>query len=265
MNRPTIILLLSICSFFCKLSNTSAKGIHDTIPVKHSTDAVLDDWDPSSFDLHEPSGIHMAIENDTEKLYVAMYVTKREVQKILALAGVRLLIDVKGKKKEATYIEFPLQKDPQTAALAIAEMENNESGNPDQLSKHMFLLKKNGFKNQLQETEIQAITAPTDIQISFGWDEKSVLYIEYEIPFKSITDYTTLKNKEITVGFKINALEVPPPEPKSVVTTTKIVAIPVGSISPSNFRTPSNRDFSKVATTKALSQQQSFWMKHQVN
>lgn len=261
MNRFTIILLLSICSFFCIASNSLAKGIHDTIPVKHSTDAILDDWDPSSFDLHEPSGIKMAIENDTEKLFVAIYVTKREVQKVLALAGMRLLIDIKGKKKEATYLEFPLQKEPQTAALAIAEMGNNENGSPDQLSKHMILLKKNGFKNQLQENEIQAITSTSDIQVSFGWDEKTVLYIEYEVPFKSLTDYASLKNKEITVGFKINALEVPPPEPKQVITTTKTVAVPAGSISPSNFRGSTNRDFSKAVTTKTLAQQQSFWMK----
>lgn len=265
MERYTFILLLSICFFFCKLPNLSAKAAYDTIPVKHTTDAILDDWDPSSFDFHEPSGIHMAIENDTEKLFIAIYATKKEVQRVLALAGMRLMIDVKGKKKEVTYVEFPIEKDPQTIALAIAEMENGENVNPDQFSKHMFLLKKNGFKNQLQETEIQAITAPSDIQLSFGWDEKSVFYIEYEIPFKSLGDYTILKNKEITVGFKINALEVPIPEPKPVATTTKIVAAPVGSVAPSNFRTPANRDFSKAATTKLLSQQQSFWMKHVLN
>lgn len=265
MNRCTTILLLSFCTFFCMLSNASAKGVHDTIPMKHTTDAVLDDWDPSSFDFHEPSGIHMAIENDTEKLFIAMYVTKKEVQRVLALAGMRLLIDVKGKKKEATYIEFPVQKDPQTTGLALTEMGNSENVDPDQFSKHMFLLKKNGFKNQIQETEIQAITTLSDIQISFGWDEKSVFYIEYEIPFKSLADYTTLKNKEISVGFKINALEVPIPEPRTVVTTTKLVAVPAGSVAPSNLRTPTNRDFSKAATTKILAQQQSFWMKHVLN
>lgn len=265
MKQLITISLLTICFFLTTTPYASANGILDTIPVKHTTDAVLDDWDPASFDVHDLSGIHMAIENDSEKLYIGLYVTNKEVQRKLALAGMRMMIDIKGKKKENTYIEFPLQKDPQTAALALAETENTEKSIPDQLAKHMLFLKKKAFKNQLEETEIQAIASPSDMLLSFGWDEKSVLYMEYEIPFQKLADYTTLKNKEITVGFRINALEVPIPEPKQIITTTTLIAVPAGSVLPSNLRTNGNNRLDKNPANKTVSTQQSFWMKHQIN
>ncbi|MBL0883904.1 MAG: hypothetical protein IBJ16_11260 [Chitinophagaceae bacterium] len=263
---------INIFLFFLTLSvfgmvNVQATNVCDTLPIKHITNGELDDWDPASFDIHDLSGIRFAAENDKTKLYVAMYIMDPSLQKRMALAGMQLLIDVKGKKRESTYIEFPVKKDP-LSELPAPDLEGQNTSFTERLAAGMLLLKKKGFKDQSQEIEMELIGTESDILLSFGWDERNVLYIEYEIPLKRLAITEDFIGKEIMVGFKLNAQESLPQPPKAVTQigsfNARLVGVPAGS-GPPSARTTGAQNSNSPPPNKILQPQQIFWMKHVLN
>jgi hypothetical protein len=256
MFRFTTIFLFFLSLSVIHASNVQANDACDTLPYKHTTNGELDDWDPASFDIHELSGIRFATENDKEKLYIAMYIIDQSVQKRIAQAGMQVMIDVKGKKRESTYIEFPVKKDPLTEMPASDLQAQNQSFT-ERLAASMLFLKKKELAGRA-----------SDIMLSFGWDERNVLYIEYEIPLKKLAAVENLVGKEISVGFKLNAQESLPLPPKPVTPigsfNAKLVSVPAGSGPPAS-RTTSTQNANPTPANKILQPQQLFWMKHVLN
>lgn len=267
MFRFTTIFLLFLSLSVTNASNVLANEACDTLPYKHTTNGELDDWDPASFDIHELSGIRFATENDKEKLYIAMYITDQSVQKRIAQAGMQVMIDAKGKKRESTYIEFPVRKDP-LSEMPASDLQAQNQSFTERLAASMLFLKKKGFRDQLQDIEMELAGRVSDIMLSFGWDERNVLYIEYEIPLKRIAAVENLVGKEITVGFKLNAQESLPLPPKPVTPigsfNAKLVGVPAGS-GPPVSRTTSTQNANPTPANKILQPQQLFWMKHVLN
>lgn len=267
MFRFTTIFLLFLSLSVTNASNVLANEACDTLPYQHTTNGELDDWDPASFDIHELSGIRFATENDKEKLYIAMYITDQSVQKRIAQAGMQVMIDAKGKKRESTYIEFPVRKDP-LSEMPASDLQAQNQSFTERLAASMLFLKKKGFRDQLQDIEMELAGRVSDIMLSFGWDERNVLYIEYEIPLKRIAAVENLVGKEITVGFKLNAQESLPLPPKPVTPigsfNAKLVGVPAGS-GPPVSRTTSTQNANPTPANKILQPQQLFWMKHVLN
>ena len=267
MFRFTTIFLLFLSLSVIDASDVQANDACDTLPYKHTTNGELDDWDPASFDIHELSGIRFATENDKEKLYVAMYITDQSLQKRIAQAGMQLMIDVKGKKRESTYIEFPVKKDP-LSEMPAPDLQAQNQSFAERLAASMLFLKKKGFKDQLQDIEMELAGRASDIMLAFGWDERNVLFIEYEIPLKRLAAVENLVGKEITVGFKLNAQESLPLPPKPVTPigsfNAKLVGVPAGSGPPAS-RTTSTQNANPTPANKILQPQQLFWMKHVLN
>jgi hypothetical protein len=267
---------LTILSTMIVLMCLHSKDLHahrslpDTV-IKHSTDAVLDDWDPSAFDIHEASGIRMAADNDTEKLYIALYITNKDVQKRVMLGGMQLFIDTKAKKKEGTFIEFPVQKTPQELAQYFSVKTAEQSSSDvqtfrEQMAGSMLFLKKTGFKGQQYDTELQPINTPNEIMVSFGWDDRSIMYIEYEIPFNKLGEKVSLVNKPLSVGIKLNAVNSPTPSEQPMRTSTKVIAMPLSAGPPSsaNFGTSTTGFRTNQPINKSTFPEQSFWLKHQI-
>ena len=267
MFRFTTIFLFFLSLSVIDASYVQANDACDTFPYKHITNGELDDWDPASFDIHELSGIRFATENDKEKLYIAMYIIDQSVQRRIAQAGMQLMIDVKGKKRESTYIEFPVKKDP-LSEIPAPDLQGQNQSFTERLAASMLFLKKKGFKDQLQEIEMELAGTASDIMLSFGWDERNVLYIEYEIPLKRLAVLDNLMGKEITVGFKLKAQESLPLPPKPVTPigsfNARLVGVPAGS-SPPTSRTTSTQNANPTPANKILQPQQLFWMKHILN
>ena len=267
MFRHTTIFLLFLSLSIIRVADVQAKGAYDTLLYKHITNGELDDWDPASFDIHELSGIRFATENDKEKLYIAMYIMDQSVQKRISQAGMLLMIDMKGKKKESTFIEFPVKKDP-LSEIPATDVQGQDQSYIERLAASMLFMKKRGFKDQSQEIEMELVGTTSDIMLAFGWDEKNVLYIEYEIPLKRLAAVENLIGKEITVGFKLNAQESLPQPPKPVTQigsfNARIVAVPAGSAPPTS-RTTGNQTNNATPANKILQPQQLFWMKHVFN
>jgi len=267
MFRFTTIFLFFLSLSVIDASYVQANDACDTFPYKHITNGELDDWDPASFDIHELSGIRFATENDKEKLYIAIYIIDQSVQRRIAQAGMQLMIDVKGKKRESTYIEFPVKKDP-LSEMPAPDLQGQNQSFTERLAASMLFLKKKGFKDQLQEIEMELAGTASDIMLSFGWDERNVLYIEYEIPLKRLAVLDNLMGKEITVGFKLKAQESLPLPPKPVTPigsfNARLVGVPAGS-GPPTSRTTSTQNANPTPANKILQPQQLFWMKHILN
>jgi hypothetical protein len=262
----TIFLLFLPLSIIC-VSDVQAIGICDTLPVQHTTNGELDDWDPASFDIHEPSGIRFATENDKEKLYVAMYIINPSIQKRICNTGMQLMIDAKGKKRESTYIEFPIKKEGLTDIPAY-DTQGQDQSYTERLAASMLFLKKRGFKDQTQEIEMAPVGAASDIALAFGWDERNILYIEYEIPLKRLAVAESLIGKEMMVGFKLNSQESLPEQPKPVTRVgsfdARLVAVPAGSGPPAT-RTANAIPSNSTSGNKISAPQQLFWLKHVLN
>ncbi len=267
MFRHTTIFLLFLSLSVIRVADVRANDACDTLPYKHITNGELDDWDPASFDIHELSGIRFATENDKEKLYIALYIIDQSVQKRIAQAGMLLMIDVKGKKRESTYIEFPVKKDP-LSEMPAPDLQAQNQSFAERLAASMLFLKKKGFKDQLQDIEMELVGTASDIMLSFGWDERNVLYIEYEIPLKRLAATENLVGKEITVGFKLHAQESLPQPPKPVTQigsfNARLVGVPAGS-GPPTSRTTGTQNTNSTPPNKILQPQQIFWMKHILN
>ncbi len=266
MFRHTTIFLLFLSACMIRVYDVHANNVKDTIPLQHVTNGELDDWDPASFDIHDLTGIRFATENDKEKLYVAIYIMDISVQKRISQAGMHLLIDIKGKKRESTYIEFPVKKEP-LSEIPTSDVQDQGQSFTERLAAGMLFLKKRGFKDQIQDTEMELVGTTTDIKVAFGWDERNVLYIEYEIPLKRVAA-EGLIGKEITVGFKLNAQESLAQLPKPVTPVgsfnARLVAVPAGSGPPAS-RTTINQNTNSTPSNKIVQPQQLFWMKHVLN
>ena len=267
MFRPLVILSIAmgISSSVLAFSHT------DTVVKKHVTDAVLDDWQPQLFETHQGSGIKYAVQNSTDKLYLAIQVADQDVQRRIMLTGMYLFIDTKGKKKESTNIEFPIQKSVTEIAAFMPRRGSNNAGFDskafrDQMIGSMLFLKRTGFIGQQTETELQSIDLPNEISLSFGWDESNIMYIEYEVPLSRLGTAEALINKNISLGFELRAVDLSSSfSAQPVQTTTRIVAVPAGTRPSSNSRTGGGDFRANQASSNSNISKQSFWIKHQMN
>lgn len=243
----------------------------DTAIKKHVTDAVLDEWQPESFEIHPGTGIKYAVQNSTDKLFIALQVSEQELQRRMMLTGMYLFVDTKGKKKESTNIEFPIQRSPVEIAAFMPRRSGNNAGFDakafrDQMIGSMLFLKRTGFIGQQSETELQSIDLANEISLSFGWDEANNMYIEYEIPFSRIGTTESLANKSISLGIELRAADLSSSSsPQITQTTTRMVAVPAGSRPSSNSRTGGGDFRANQASSNANISKQSFWIKHQMN
>ncbi len=271
MSRYFTILSLSIVLMCLHSSALHAYTSFPDTVIKHSTDAVLDDWDPSAFDIHEASGIRMAADNDADKLYIALYITNKDVQKRIMLGGMHLFVDTKAKKKEGTFIEFPVQKTPQELIQYFSVKTAEQTASDvqtfrEQMTGSMLFLKKTGFKGQQYDTELQPINMPNEMIVSFGWDDRSIMYIEYEIPLNKLGGKESLLNKPLSVGLKLNAINLPAAPDQPMRTSTKVIAVPIGGGLPSSatFGTSTTGFRTNQPINKSTFPEQFFWLKHEV-
>lgn len=270
----TIVSLSIVLMCFHTRALYAHTPLRDTV-IKHSTDAVLDDWDPSAFDIHEASGIRMAADNDADKLYIAMYITNKDVQKRMMLGGMQLFVDTKAKKRESTFVEFPVQKTPEEAAAFFTGELTEKSASDaqafrEQMAGSMLFLKKTGFKGQQFDTELQSINMPNEIMVSFGWDERSIMYIEYEIPLSKLGGKESLLHKSLSLGFKLKSIERMAPPNQPIRYETRLIGVPVNGSQGvrlnqggSNIAGTSNLRTGQPSPKPSISEQ-SFWLKHEV-
>ncbi len=209
----------------------------DTVKQAHIIDGIITEWPADKFTADKETEISYAVDNDASQLYVALKIPNQRTQLRLMRMGMNVFIDIKGKHKEGTMIEFPLKSSPLDAAGGQGggfgggrqrdENGGGEGNRPDfqkmrqQFAPRLFAMKISGFEEQQDEMTL-GLTNENGINIAFTWDEANVMYIEYGIPIKSIGTVANLNGKKISVGLRLNA----PASATIASTSSQVVAVP---------------------------------------
>jgi hypothetical protein len=81
----------------------------DSNKIEHILDGTTTEWPDSLFENDKETNISYAVDNDAASLYIAMEIPDFPEQMKLMRMGMKLFIDLKGKKKENMGIEFPVK------------------------------------------------------------------------------------------------------------------------------------------------------------
>jgi len=177
----------------------------DTSHIAHVLDGLTSEWPDSAFQANKETLIHYAADNDGQYLFLALRIADFRTQMKLTRQGMKLFIDLKGKKRQSRGIEYPIK--PEGAAAG-----NIPTGTTDKkeiraaMSFHLFAMKLFGFSDA--EPSPQGIQVPGNANIAFNWDSSDVLHIEYFIPLNMLDDINSLRQKTISVGWTINGAEL---------------------------------------------------------
>lgn len=191
-------------------------NLNDSGHVVHVLDGSIAEWPVARFQLSEDSTIEYALDNDNKDLYLAMTIPDYGEQLKIMRNGMKLFIDLKGKKKEGKGIEFPVKGEGSSSAMnsSYGNGANNGEEQPKKLDRKtertilslgLVSLKLFGLGKDQQEE--QGLTMPGSVNIAFKWDELDAMHIEYNIPLELLGDISSLNQKDITVGWKINGFD----------------------------------------------------------
>jgi len=246
---PTIYLSFLSNNFVPRCSEIFQ---NDTTIISHVLDGNTTEWPEEKFKLANEIKILYATDNDSQNLFIALKISDKAMQSKIIQQGMSLYIDSKGKKKENRGVEFPVKD----------ESNSNLVNRLD----HMKLF---GFTPIAPFT--QSIKTEGTINIAATWDSTNVLNVEYHIPLRLLeTSLTELKNRKVSIGFKLNENEnnnqekVVQTETKTYSTTSTIVGVPDGTnpprTAPNSVVNKPNPAVQQVAANKT----QSYWTSHTI-
>lgn len=230
---PSLRNGLSVLTFF--LSGLSFAGTfhNDSLPVAHVHDGNTAEWRPEQFSADAETSIRYAFDNDATDLYIALEIPNTATQIKMMRMGMNIYFDLKGKKKEGRGIGFPVKPEGETQMGGGGgfggrggERDNNESGTtgerrpdgqsgerrgPDMtrlrmmFATHLMTMHLFGFSDEPVD---QGLERENSAQIAFSWDSSNVWHIEYKIPLSLFGEVATLDQHLMTVGFKLNGMDV---------------------------------------------------------
>ena len=223
MRVLVFIAAISLLVAFKKTSHTSTRFFEtpdDSGHITHIFDGATTEWPDSLFQNNKESLMHYAEDNDAQNLYIAVRIADFRTQMKMMRQGMKLFIDVKGKKKESKGIEFPIKPESvsnYSSAGFNNQQENRQGGdrveqhgNFDKkqaraaMSIHLFSMRLFGFGDT---DDSQGLQVAGSANVAFMWDSTDVMHIEYLIPLALLGDITSLKQKTISLGWKINGME----------------------------------------------------------
>jgi hypothetical protein len=280
MRVLVFITAISLLVAFKKTSDTSTrffKTADDSGHITHIFDGATTEWPDSLFQNNKESLMHYAEDNDAQNLYIAVRIADFRTQMKMMRQGMKLFIDVKGKKREAKGIEFPIKPESvgnYSSAGVNNQQENRQGsdrgeqhGNFDKkqaraaMSIHLFSMKLFGFGDT---DDSQGLQMAGSANVAFMWDSIDVMHIEYIIPLALLGDITSLKQKTISLGWKINGMEYGPGAANVVGFSSNTQGRPSGG----SGGTRGGRTAAPVSTSSdspdmmRMSEEESFWTKY---
>jgi hypothetical protein len=232
------LLLLAFMPMACMLAaKTMAHpySANDSAKVAHVTDGKIDEWKIEKFETDPTTKMQYAVDHDGENLYVAVKISDQFVQGRIMAFGMSMFIDKKGKKKEGSGIEFPLK-----SSMGGFNRGGGGGASPrearDAKASTMIFLKPFGMENL--EEKLYLVSQPGLVNLDFSWDDADNMYIEYVVPFIYIGSTASLKDKPLSIGWKMREGAAagqggqggaPGSETPGGTTTTRIAAVPGGS------------------------------------
>jgi hypothetical protein len=242
-------MLLFVSTLFTKgFANINLKmqTTGDTTKPIHITDGVVSEWQASQFTNDKETGISTAVDNDNSQLFVALKVNNmNSIAKIMGL-GMNIFIDLKGKHRESTTIEYPIKA---SASQIIEFARKFKDGNgknikvDDAIIKNEFLtrmaiMKTSGLTGQ-DEDKLYGLINDNGLTVAFSIDEtNNNLFIEYAIPFQLLdASAGSLTGKKISIGLRLNAPDLSALQQRQVISTqvvssSQLVGVVSNSSSP---------------------------------
>ncbi len=213
MKKTFIVLMLFI--LFSSFNNpTSLQSKNnlitiDTVIKAHVIDGIISEWSTDKFINDKGTDISYAVENDATNLFVALKISNLRTQYRLLKYGMNLFIDLKGKHKESTTIEFPLKSTINNGSFSVNEYEDKKSDlDPkkfnEQFALKLLFMKVSGFEGEQEEKTVGLIN-DNFINVATDRDEANTMYVEYGIPLKELGTVANLTGKKISIGIKLNA------------------------------------------------------------
>ena len=222
---PLLVIGLLLHSFRIPASyNSFHVHFHADTTIHHVLDGKTNEWPLQKFETDVRTEMRYAVDNDPQYLYLALVIPNSRTQIRIMRQGMELFLDAKGKKKESKGIEFPVKED--------ASREDNfnnfrgrqsESGNTQENSEerkanmramraamaiNLVAMKVFGFSNN--GSEEQGLQVEGSANIAFAWDSTDAMNIEYKIPITLLGSGGALQQKELSVGVKLNGIQMRP-------------------------------------------------------
>lgn len=265
--KPFLLLApLAFLSFSFIPSNHFTKkdllNIIDSGIIKHATDGSTSEWPANKFEQEKGTNTKYGVDNDSKNLYIAMIIPDVRTQIKIMAQGMTLYVDVKGKKREGKGILFPINKN----GGSFFTKSGKENEKPDMklirsiLGINLLSMQLFGFTGE--EGKEQDLMLLSSANIQFSWDDNDIMYVEYGIPLSLFGDNTSLNQKTISLGWKLNDMAI---ESRTVsYTRTEVRAVPAGSLPPSNMPTRSgNSGIGNPPSQK--NREQNFWTKYTIS
>lgn len=273
MKRVCQLVLLFILTMLASSANkvfadASVPAI-DTISIMHLIDGNATEWPDSLFTQDKETGLMMAVDNDKENLFVIIKQANQQMQVKMMRNGMSLYIDVKGKHKENTGIEFPLKSESTGFGGTQRDRWKYDLQAARQMfALNMFALKIVGMNNS--NGEKQGLSVENSVNIAFDWDDKQSLIIEYIIPIKLFSSEAALKGKPVSLGFIINGMDAPSSvNANGMTTVSQLIAVPSNGTAGGSGRGAGGRSALATNTSNAnqlktdqFSKEQSYWNKY---
>jgi len=209
-------------SFRSSIPITNTCLANDTT-LSHLLDGKINEWPAQRFETDPATEIKYAVDNDSQNLYLAMTIPNFPTQMKIMRQGMELYIDLKGKKKEGKGIDFPVKRDvADNNSMMDFRGQRNEENNGQESAEQrkanmkamraamaltLISMKVFGFSNDPQE---QRLDMPGSANIAYAWDSTEVMNIEYRIPFSLFGNASSLNQKNISIGWKLNGVEFSP-------------------------------------------------------
>ena len=202
-------------------AQTDKKYLLNDTTLNHLLDGKVNEWPTQKFETDPATQFKYAVDNDKQNLYLVVCIANFREQMKIMRQGMDLYIDPKGKKKEGKGIEFPVKRDQSTADLIMNYRgqgnENAEQENPEQrkaamkamraeMALSLSSMKVFGFSED--RSEEQGLVMPGSANIAFAWDSTNVMNIEYKIPLSFLEASSSLDQKDISIGWKVNGFQL---------------------------------------------------------
>ena len=193
-------------------------GYADTGHIAHVLDGLTNEWPASDFHLSDDSTIEYALDNDDKNLYIVMTIPDFGEQMKIMRNGMKIFIDLKGKKKEGKGVEFPIQGEAGSSGLSSPNFASKDASEEQSkkldkktarsiLSLAIVAYRLFGFGGN--EKDDQGLMTPGSVNIAYKWDESDQMHIEYNIPLELLGKSSSLDKKELSIGWKINGFDRP--------------------------------------------------------
>ena len=253
-----------------KSSSANITSPADSTIIEHHFDGLVNEWPAEKFTIDEDSKIRYMADNDSMNLYMALCIPNPGLQLKMARMGMKCYIDLKGKKKEGMGIEFPIKRETSgTSGGGMPTQHSEQQSNdqpggfdPERMKKAMIIymiqLKLFGFGEE--EPMPQQLELNGSAQVAYNWDSAGMLTIEYMVPLDLIGKRSSLNQKTISLGWKINGAQSGGSAPPTIGTT----ATTSSRSARSRPALTAGSNFSQADIDKMM-KEQNFWTKYTFN